>query len=129
MLDAIILQVKQSEAVVQSLYYWKLLICVSLKALLAKHCNQFPLQHMSIQILLDLTLKIAQFQIGCMSSPRVKQRGEFKDQVIKSMSTSFYHNTPVKEEIFQIVMNNEFPFLEMKMNWAPEGELKLSVLR
>ena len=29
--------------------------------------------------------------------------------------------TPAKEEGVQIVMNDEFPFLDMKMSWSPEG--------
>ena len=31
--------------------------------------------------------------------------------------------TPAKEERFQIVTNNEFPFLDMKTSWSPEGDL------
>ena len=31
--------------------------------------------------------------------------------------------TPAKEDQFQIVMNDEFPFLDMKMSWSPEGNL------
>ena len=37
--------------------------------------------------------------------------------------------TPAKEEIFQIVTNNKFPLLDMKMIWSPEGDLKLGVFR
>ena len=37
--------------------------------------------------------------------------------------------TPAKEEIFQIVTNDEFPFLDMKMSWSPEGDLKFGVFR
>ena len=29
---------------------------------------------------------------------------------------------PVKEDKFQVVMNGEFPFLDMKMSWSPEGD-------
>ena len=35
--------------------------------------------------------------------------------------------TPAKEEIFQIVTNDELPFLDMKMSCPPEGDLQLSV--
>ena len=37
--------------------------------------------------------------------------------------------TPAKEEIVQIVTNNKFPFLELKMIWSPEGDLQFSVFR
>ena len=37
--------------------------------------------------------------------------------------------SPAKEEIFQIVTNDKFPFLEMKMSWSPEGDLQFGVLR
>ena len=37
--------------------------------------------------------------------------------------------TPAKEERFQIVTNDEFPFLDMKMSWSPEGGLKFVVFR
>ena len=35
--------------------------------------------------------------------------------------------THAKEERVQIVTNNEFLFLDMKMSWSPEGALKLGV--
>ena len=35
--------------------------------------------------------------------------------------------TPAKEERVQIAMNDKFPFLDMKMSWSPEGDLKFSV--
>ena len=35
--------------------------------------------------------------------------------------------TPVKEDRVQIVMNDEFPFLDMKMSWSPEGDLQFGV--
>ena len=37
--------------------------------------------------------------------------------------------TPEKEDRVQIVMNNEFPFLDMKMSWSPKGELQFGVFR
>ena len=37
--------------------------------------------------------------------------------------------TPANEERFQIVMNDEFPFLDMKISWSPEEDLKFSVFR
>ena len=37
--------------------------------------------------------------------------------------------TPGKEERVQIVMNGEFPFLDMKMSWSPEGGLQFGVFR
>ena len=37
--------------------------------------------------------------------------------------------TPEKEERVQIVTNNKFPFLDMKMSWSPEGDLKFGVFR
>ena len=37
--------------------------------------------------------------------------------------------TPAKEERGQIVMNDEFPFLEMKMSCSPEGDLEFGVFR
>ena len=37
--------------------------------------------------------------------------------------------TPEKEDQVQIVTNDEFPFLDMKMSWSPEGGLKFGVLR
>ena len=35
----------------------------------------------------------------------------------------------VKEDRVQIVTKDEFPFLEMKIRWTPEGELNFSVFR
>ena len=37
--------------------------------------------------------------------------------------------TPEKEKRVQIVTNNKFPFLDMKMSWSPEGDLKFGVFR
>ena len=37
--------------------------------------------------------------------------------------------TPVKEERVQIVTNNEFPFLDIKMSWSPKGDLQFEVFR
>ena len=37
--------------------------------------------------------------------------------------------TPTKEERVQIVTNDEFPFLDMKMSWSPEEDLQFSVFR
>ena len=37
--------------------------------------------------------------------------------------------TPTKEEIVQIVTNDEFPFLDMKMSCSPEGGLQFGVFR
>ena len=37
--------------------------------------------------------------------------------------------TPAKDERVQIVTNNAFPFLDMKMSWSPEGGLQFSVFR
>ena len=37
--------------------------------------------------------------------------------------------TPAKGERVQIVTNDEFPFLDMKMSWSPEGDLQFSVFR
>ena len=36
---------------------------------------------------------------------------------------------PEKEYRVQIVTNDEFPFLDVKMSWSPEGDLKFSVFR
>ena len=36
---------------------------------------------------------------------------------------------PAKEERVQIVKNDVIPFLDMKMSWSPEGELKFGVFR
>ena len=36
---------------------------------------------------------------------------------------------PTKEEKFQIVTNNKFPFLDTKMSWYLEGELEFRVFR
>ena len=36
---------------------------------------------------------------------------------------------PVKEERVQIVTNDAFPFLDMKMSWCPEGDLQFIVFR
>ena len=36
---------------------------------------------------------------------------------------------PAKEDRVQIVMNNKFPFLYMKMSWSPEGDLQFGVFR
>ena len=36
---------------------------------------------------------------------------------------------PAKEDRVQIVTNDEFPFLNMKMSWSPEGDLQFEVLR
>ena len=32
-----------------------------------------------------------------------------------------------KEDKVQVVTNNEFPFLDMKMSWSLEGDLKCSI--
>ena len=37
--------------------------------------------------------------------------------------------TPEKEDRIQIVTNDEFHFLDMKMSWSPEGDLKFGVFR
>ena len=37
--------------------------------------------------------------------------------------------TPKKEDRIQIVKNNEFPFLDIKMSWSPEGDLQFEVFR
>ena len=37
--------------------------------------------------------------------------------------------TPAKEERVQIMTNYKLPFLDMKMSWFPEGELKFGVFR
>ena len=37
--------------------------------------------------------------------------------------------TPTKEERVQILTNEEFPFLDMKMSWSPEGDLQFSAFR
>ena len=37
--------------------------------------------------------------------------------------------TPKKEDPVQIVTEDEFPFLDMKMSWYPEGDLQLGVFR
>ena len=37
--------------------------------------------------------------------------------------------TPKMEDQVQIVTNDEFPFLDMKMSWSPEGDLKFGFLR
>ena len=36
---------------------------------------------------------------------------------------------PAKKEIDQIVMNEKFQFLDMKMIWYPEGDLQFGVFR
>ena len=36
---------------------------------------------------------------------------------------------PEKEDRVQIVTNDEFPFLDMKMSWSPEGDLRFGVFR
>ena len=36
---------------------------------------------------------------------------------------------PVKEDKVQIVTNDEFPFLDMKIRWSPEEEMIFSVFR
>ena len=35
--------------------------------------------------------------------------------------------TPAKEETVQIVTNDKFPSIDMKMSWSPEGNLKFGV--
>ena len=37
--------------------------------------------------------------------------------------------TPAKEKRDQIVMNDKFPFLDMKISWSPEGDLQFGVFR
>ena len=37
--------------------------------------------------------------------------------------------TPDKEYRVQILTIDEFPFLDMKMSWSPDGELPLGVFR
>ena len=39
------------------------------------------------------------------------------------------HPTPEKEDRVQIVKNNEFPFLDMKMICPPEGDLQFGLFR
>ena len=36
---------------------------------------------------------------------------------------------PEKQVSVQILTNNKFPFLDMKMSWSPEGDLKLGLFR
>ena len=36
---------------------------------------------------------------------------------------------PAEEDQVQIVTNDEFPFLEIKMSWSPEGGLQFGVIR
>ena len=36
-------------------------------------------------------------------------------------------SNPAKEDRVQIVTNDEFPFLDMKMSWLPEGGLQFGV--
>ena len=36
---------------------------------------------------------------------------------------------PVKEDRVQVVTNDEFPFLDIKMSWSPEGDLEFIVFR
>ena len=38
-------------------------------------------------------------------------------------------STPEKEDQIQIVIKDEFPFLDMKMSWSPEGGLQFGVFR
>ena len=38
-------------------------------------------------------------------------------------------SAPVKGERVQIATNNELPFIDMKMSWSPEGDLKFGVFR
>ena len=37
--------------------------------------------------------------------------------------------TPEKEDQVQVVEKDEFPFLDMKMSWSPEGDLQFGVFR
>ena len=37
--------------------------------------------------------------------------------------------TPAKDEIVQIVTNEKFPFLDLKMIWSQEEDLQFSVFR
>ena len=37
--------------------------------------------------------------------------------------------TPAKEDRVQIVTNDEFPFLDMKMSWSPEEDMQFEVFR
>ena len=36
---------------------------------------------------------------------------------------------PAKEDRFKIVTNNEFPFLDMKISWSPEGDSQFGLFR
>ena len=36
---------------------------------------------------------------------------------------------PEKEDRVQVVAKDEFPFLDMKMSWSPEGDLQFGVFR
>ena len=38
-------------------------------------------------------------------------------------TTEENYPTPAKKERVQIVTNDKFPFLDMKMSWSPEGDL------
>ena len=55
-----------------------------------------------------------------------KQHLQFTSEIWKNEAN---FPTPAKEDRVQIVTNDEFPFLEMKMSWSPEGDLQFGVFR
>ena len=44
-------------------------------------------------------------------------------------TTEENYPTPAKEERVQIVTNENFPFLGMKMSWSLEGDMQFGVFR
>ena len=61
-----------------------------------------------------------------MNKTAVNQHLQFTVEIWTKEENSL---TPTKEEIFQIVPNNKFPFLDMEISWSPEGDLQFGVFR
>ena len=59
-----------------------------------------------------------------MNKATVNQHLQFTAEILVTEENS---PTPVKEERFKIVENNELPFLDIEMSWSPEGGLQFGV--
>ena len=61
-----------------------------------------------------------------VNKAEVNQHLQFTAEIWTNKANS---PTPEKEDQVQIMMNDEFPFFDMKMSWSPEGDLQFRVFR
>ena len=61
-----------------------------------------------------------------MNKAAVNQHLQFTAEIWNTEENS---PTPAKEERVQIMTNEKFPFLDMKMSWSPEGYMQFGVFR